>query len=192
MGTVDGPPLPLHTTGSFPTLLVERWRLVCAVYKRRGEPDNHSISTNDAWDLVAKMLFPDDPVRRITEHDVWLIDSYRLYSDSYSRDRNYLDHYRLSVDRLRAPKSSPPKELIVEVNRAYFRLSLMERVNQWFEDKGFDIVPRVFGTSEVDRILAALPARDARRARAGSRHLLSTSAIGSLASDYPSAASILS
>ena len=51
------------------------------------------------------------------------------------------------------------------------------------EDKGFDIVPRVFGTGEVDHILAALPARDARRARAGSRHLLSTPAINSLASD---------
>jgi hypothetical protein len=38
VGTVDGPPLPLHTAGSFPTLLVERWRLVCAVNDRHGKP----------------------------------------------------------------------------------------------------------------------------------------------------------
>jgi len=84
VGTVDGPPLPLHAAGSFRTLRVERWRLVCAVNNRRREPDNHSISTNDAWDRIARMLFPDELVRAPTKHDVWLIDQYRLSVQSFA------------------------------------------------------------------------------------------------------------
>jgi hypothetical protein len=139
--TADGPPLPLHTAGSFLTLLIERWRLVCAVNNRRGEPDNYSIPTNDARDLVAKMLFPDEPVRAITKRDAWLIDRYRL-----SIDPHYLDHYRLSDSRHRGlfgrSKNFAPNELIAEVHQAYFRLSLQEEVGDWFERRGFDLTQR--------------------------------------------------
>jgi hypothetical protein len=85
------------------------------------------------------MLFPHEPVRAITERDAWLIDRYRL-----SNDTHYLDHYRLSSDThyrglFNRRKNFAPKELIAEVDGAYFRLSLMERVNRWFEERGFDL-----------------------------------------------------
>ncbi|MGB8632207.1 MAG: hypothetical protein WCD69_22995 [Xanthobacteraceae bacterium] len=114
---------------------------------RRGEPDDHSIptndaqDTNDAWDFVAKMRFPDEPVRAITNRDAWLIDHYRL-----SIDPHYLDRYRLSDMRSRGSfdpsKKFAPNELIPEVDRAYFRLSLQEAVNEWFERHGFDLAER--------------------------------------------------
>jgi hypothetical protein len=139
VGTVDGPPLPLHTAGSFPTLLVERWRLVCAVNNRREEPDNHSIPTNDAWDRVAKMLFPDEPVRRRSPpRDVWLINRYRPPNDLKHQPASmlpggitYISHH--------PGKVSAPNELIAEVDQAYFRLSLQDHIDEWFVRLGFDL-----------------------------------------------------
>jgi hypothetical protein len=76
------------------------------------------------------MLFPDESVRACTKRDSWLINRYCLFTN----DRHYP---RGLFDR---PKTFAPNQLIAEVDRAYFRLSLMERVNQWFEERGFDVL----------------------------------------------------
>jgi hypothetical protein len=52
VGTVDGPPLPLHTAGSFPTRPIKRCRLVCAVNDRSGK----SNKTDDAWLTATEAL----------------------------------------------------------------------------------------------------------------------------------------
>jgi hypothetical protein len=126
VGTVDGPPAAAsHTAGSFPTLLIERWRLVCAV-NDRGKPDEDSIPTLKAWHHVAKMLFPEEPVRCLTKRDDWLIDHY--YLPQHFPYGHFDDDCRVSA----------PKELIAEVDRAYFRRSLQNAVDEWFKRRGFD------------------------------------------------------
>jgi hypothetical protein len=86
------------------------------------------IPTYVAWDRVAKMLFPDEPVRAITERDAWLISRYRLPTLPY-HGYDIEDEHKLAA----------PNELIAEVDRAYFRLSLQQRVSQWFAERGFDL-----------------------------------------------------
>jgi hypothetical protein len=113
------------------------------VNARRGKPDEHSIPTDAAWDHVAKMLFPDEPVRKPTERDAWLINRYRL-----SINPHYLDRYG-------PPKEFAPNSLIAEIDQAYFRLSLLERVNQWFEDKGFDIQQPTFPKRQFEAAVQA-------------------------------------
>ena len=116
---------------------------MCTVNVRRGDSDNHSIPTNDAWDHVAKLLLPDEPVRKPTKRDAWLINRYRL---------SIAPHY---LDRYGPPKNFAPNALIAEVDQAYFRLSLLERVNQWFEDKGFDIQQSTFPKHQFEAAVQA-------------------------------------
>jgi len=99
---------------------------VCAVNDRPGKPDEDSIPTLTAWHRVAKMLFPEEPVRCLTKRDDWLIDRY--YPPA--RRNTALDVFD---DRIPAPK-----ELIAEVDRAYFRQSLQNEVDEWFKRRGFD------------------------------------------------------
>jgi hypothetical protein len=94
----------------------------------RGKPGEDSFPTLKAWHRVAKMRFPEEPVRWLTEHDRWLIKLYRL---TPRREFPVLDD--LDDDRTLAPK-----ELFAEVDRAYFRLSLQNEVDEWFVRRGFD------------------------------------------------------
>jgi hypothetical protein len=93
----------------------------------RGKPGEDSIPIHKAWHCIAKLLFPQESVRWLTRHDRWLIDRYRL---PVSRNTVFDDF----DDRIPAPN-----ELIAEVDRAYFRWSLEEEVNQWFTERGFDV-----------------------------------------------------
>jgi hypothetical protein len=119
---------------------------------RCGQPDNHSIPTDDAWDYIAKMLSPDEPAR-CTQHDSWLINSY--HPPNYPND---MHRYRGFGD---GPKTFPPRELIPQVDRAYFRLSLMLRVSQWFDEKGIDIeqptIPKHLFEAAVQAEFGQLP-----------------------------------
>ncbi|MFZ2079179.1 MAG: hypothetical protein WAV38_21530 [Xanthobacteraceae bacterium] len=93
----------------------------------RGKPDEDSIPTLTAWHCVAKMLFPEERVRWLTERDRWLVNRYRL------SDGMYFPVHNLDDDRILAPN-----ELIAEVDRAYFRQSLQNAVDEWFIRRGFD------------------------------------------------------
>ena len=74
------------------------------------------------------MLFPHEPVRALTERDHWLINRYRL------PPRRGTDYFNaLDDDRIPAPN-----ELFAEVDRAYFRQSLQNAVDEWFIRRGFD------------------------------------------------------
>ena len=144
MGTVDGPSLPLHTAGSFPTLLVERWRLVCAV--------SDSIPTGKAWHYIAKMLFPEEPVRWCTKRDDWLIKRYVL--PEHFPDGMY--YPGVGDDRRLAPE-----QLFVEVERAYFHLHLQNEVDRLFTERGFDLskttIPKHLFEAAVQAEFGQLP-----------------------------------
>jgi hypothetical protein len=85
-----------------------------------------SIPIDRAWKRVAKILCPGEPVTEITERDAWLINSYRSPAD-------VSDWWTPGM-----PVAAPP-ELRAEVDRAYFRFSLQQRIEAWFEDEGFDL-----------------------------------------------------
>ena len=86
MGTVDGPPLPLHTAGSFPTLLVERWRSVCAVNKRRGKAAKRKSSRGSQNNL--SKTEPSSP---------WLV-----LNDLFQQWRGRLESSQEAADKLEA------------------------------------------------------------------------------------------
>jgi hypothetical protein len=99
------------------------------------------------------MLFPSEPVRACTERDAWLIDRYRPSNDLKHQPASllpggitYISHY--------PGKTSAPNALIAEVDQAYFRLSLMERINQWFEERGFDLEQPTFSKQDFEAALA--------------------------------------
>jgi hypothetical protein len=75
------------------------------------------------------MLFPEEPVRCLTKRDDWLISR---YLDPAPVDG--MDYRVLGFD----DRISAPKELIAEVDRAYFRQSLQNTVDEWFKRRGFD------------------------------------------------------
>jgi hypothetical protein len=110
-----------------------------------------------AWDRVAKMLFPDEPARACTKRDAWLIDRYYLQIDmGVGRSRGLFD---------RRPKTLAPRELTAEVDTAYFRLSLMERVDQWFEKRGFDLQQPTIPRQDFEAALANQKPSAASRAK---------------------------
>jgi hypothetical protein len=106
---------------------------------RRGKPDNHSILRRDAWDLVAKMLFPAHDLVRTYDRDCWLIERYPAIDNPYKHQPasllpggiRYLDSINFA-----------PKELIAEIDQAYFRQSLWKKVSLWFTRRGFDLNQR--------------------------------------------------
>jgi hypothetical protein len=103
------------------------------VNNRSGQPDNHSILTNDAWCVVAKMLFPADELVRTSARDNWLINNSLLVggnwyiSPIFSQGCNH--DYR----------SPAPKELNAEINQAYRRRSSRKEVTSWFIQHGFGL-----------------------------------------------------
>ena len=134
---------------------------MCAVNDRGGKPDKHSIPRNDAWDHVAKMLFPDHELVRTFVRDRWLIDRYCppnnppneiiLKNQPASLLPGGITYISGMVSQGRtgfAPvyqdsgKIFPPKKLIAKVDRAYFRQSLREDVHRWFARHGFDRAQR--------------------------------------------------
>ena len=76
------------------------------------------------------MLFPEEPVRWLTERDRWLVNRYRLPP---RRDMGMSYPVLDNDDRIPAPP-----ELIAEVDRAYFRLELQNDVDDWFVRNGLD------------------------------------------------------
>jgi hypothetical protein len=123
------------------------------VNNRREEPDNRSILTDDAWDYIAKMLSPDEPVRKPTKHDSWLINNY--HPPNYPNDMHRYRGFGAG------PKTWAPPELIPQIDRAYFRLSQMLRVMDWFEEKGIDIeqptIPKHLFEAAVQAEFGQLP-----------------------------------
>ena len=152
MGTADGPPLPQHTAGSFPTLLVERWRLRCVVNNRRGKPDNHSILTTDAWRRVAQGLFRN--YEELTERDAYLIEQYpnpsHFHGDVQMKNQpapllpggiTYVTGFqRAGKPAFRPAYAVPvPSGLVVEVDRAYYRLGQRNKIMAWFKAAGLNL-----------------------------------------------------
>jgi hypothetical protein len=113
---------------------------VCAVNNRRGKPDEHSIPSSAAWHHVARMLFPHEPVRWCTKRDRWLINR---YGSPYNLKNQPASLLPGGVTYISGPGPGPkifaPNELIAEVDRAYFRLSLQNEVDDWFAKRGFDL-----------------------------------------------------
>jgi hypothetical protein len=100
------------------------------------------IPTDKAWKRVAKLLFPGEEVAAITERDAWLINRYYSPSDPPS-------------DWWPGMPVKPPAELCAEVDRAYFRLSLQERVDVWFAAEGFDLTEPALSKEDFEASLAA-------------------------------------
>jgi hypothetical protein len=96
----------------------------------RGKPDEDSIPIPKAWHRVAKMLFPEEPVRWLTERDCWLIKHYYL--------PQHLDPIFGSNPVIGDNRVPAPKEVFAEVDRAYFRQSLQNEVDEWFVRRSFD------------------------------------------------------
>jgi hypothetical protein len=109
------------------------------------------ISPLEAWDRVAKILFPDEEVTFVTERDDWLIDRYLPPGEEY---------YFPGDVRTRAPEA-----LCAEVDRAYYRRSLEDRIVAWFQAKGFDFcTPRPLSRSVFEaRLPVKSPKAAARR-----------------------------
>jgi len=72
-------------------------------------------------------MFPSEPLTWVTARDAWLVNR-------YLSPREDAVYYPDGDDR-----RYPPKELIAEVDRAYFHLSLQDDVDQWFTDRDIDI-----------------------------------------------------
>jgi hypothetical protein len=108
-----------------------------------------SIPTGKAWHYIAKMLFPEEPVRWLIEHDRWLINRYRLPKGLHS----VFDDFD---DRIPAPN-----ELIAEVERAYFHLHLQNEVDRWFTERSFDLskptIPKHLFEAAVQAEFGQLP-----------------------------------
>jgi hypothetical protein len=86
---------------------------------------DETISLEKAWARVAKMRFPHEKVRGCTDRDAWLIGRY------------YRPMQTVIFPGDDAGKQTPPAELVVEVDRAYFRLALEEEIAAWFKAAGF-------------------------------------------------------
>jgi hypothetical protein len=100
------------------------------------------------------MLFPADDLVRTFPRDCWLIDRYRPPSDSGLKNQpasmlpggiTYIS------DDLR---KTAPKELIAEIDQAYFRQSLREEVNLWFTRCGFNRKQRTISKKDFEAALA--------------------------------------
>lgn len=109
------------------------------------------IPTDEAWKRIAKALLPNEKIRDITERDAWLINRYFP---------PWQTEYFGGDDRVQAPK-----DLIAEVDRAYFRLSLRERVEAWFAAEGFDLEAEMISRSDFDARLAAVKVDKPRKDR---------------------------
>jgi len=96
------------------------------------------------------MLFPHEPVRALTERDHWLINRYRLPA---RRDSDGMLYFPV-LDDLDDNRILAPNELIAEVDRAYFRLSLQNEVDEWFTRRGFDPEQRTISKEEFEKRLA--------------------------------------
>jgi hypothetical protein len=91
-----------------------------------------------------------EPVRRaLTKRDRWLIDCYRLPTRC-TIDGTYFP----VLDDLNDNRILAPNELIAEVDRAYFRLSLQNEVEEWFAERGFDLTQPTISKEEFERHLA--------------------------------------
>jgi hypothetical protein len=144
------------------------------VNDRRGEPDNHSIPRTDAWDRVAKLLFPAHELVKTFPRDRWLIDRYcppnnppndiQLKNQPASLLPGGITYISGMVSQGRAGlapvcqdsgKTFPPKKLIREVDEAYFRQSLREDVHRWFARRGFDRAHRTIPKHLLDAAVQA-------------------------------------
>jgi hypothetical protein len=83
----------------------------------------------------------------VTVRDVWQIGRYLPPDHKVS----FLDH------RTRAPET-----LCVEVDRAYYRLSLVDRIDAWFQAHGFDLSAEcAFSRSDFEARLPVISAKAA-------------------------------
>jgi hypothetical protein len=88
--------------------------------------------TNEAWRRVGRMLFGNS-YEQLTGYDRYLTKQYRNPGPVPGQSGvgiSYFDgRYRTFA----------PPELVVEVNRAYFRLVQYNKIDAWFEAEGFDL-----------------------------------------------------
>jgi hypothetical protein len=139
VGTVDGPHAAATHRRQLPHAPTPGGGGWCAVNDRRRKTDKPpiSISTNDAWFHYAKLRFPDEKVWGITERDRWLINHYRNPAQTGNDEDSFyavVDGSVTSIGRAYAPK-----KLEGEVDRAYYRYSVQQEIDAWFEAKGFDL-----------------------------------------------------
>jgi hypothetical protein len=103
------------------------------------------------------MRFPQEPVRWITKRDHWLINRYHPPGEPDGVDE-FGYHPPPAGERYRL---APPTELVQEIDQAYFRLSLLEEVNRWFAERGFDLskptIPKHLFEAAVQAEFGQLP-----------------------------------
>jgi len=58
------------------------------------------------------------------------------------------------LDDLNDNRILAPNELIAEVDRAYFRLSLQNEVEEWFAEQGFDLTQPTISREEFEKRFA--------------------------------------
>jgi hypothetical protein len=99
------------------------------------------ISRREAWNRIANILFPDEEVTSVTERDAWLIGRYLPPGQDVSSQRDpwLIRRYWPSVPEVLFLGKQAPEALCAEVDRAYYRLSLEERIAAWFQAEGFDL-----------------------------------------------------
>jgi hypothetical protein len=105
------------------------------------------ISFREAWNRVAKLLFPGEEVTFVTDRDAWLIDRYVPPGQEVS----FLDH-----------RTQAPEALCAEVDLAYYHRSQADRIGDWFEAQGFDL-SALWAVSRSD-FEARLPVKSAKAA----------------------------
>ena len=130
---------------------------------------NDFIPTYKAWDRVAKMLFPDVDLVGTRTRDRYLIKRYRRPTDDITFKNQpapllpggitYVTGFQQAGRPAFAPAFSVPKELIVEVDQAYFRQPLRKEVSLWFTQRGFDVMQRTISKKDFEAALvkAGLP-----------------------------------
>jgi hypothetical protein len=104
-----------------------------------------------AWNRVAKMLFPAHDLVRTYDRDCWLIERYPAIDNPYKHQPasllpggiTYLDS-----------RNFAPKELIAEIDQAYFRRSLRKKVSLWFTRRGFDLKQPIISKQDFEAVFA--------------------------------------
>lgn len=138
------------------------------------------IPIHKAWNRIAKMHFPDTELVKTFTRDRWLIKRYCPPNEAIPPNETILKHQPSSLlpggityisgmvsqgrtgfaPVYRDPgKIFPPKELITEVDQAYFRRSLREEVKLWFTRHGFDLEQRTISKQDFEAALAKPSAR---------------------------------
>jgi hypothetical protein len=129
------------------------------------------------------MLFPHVELVKTFNRDRWLINCYRppnetsppaiilknqpasLLPGGITYISGMASQGRTGFAPVCQDSGNPPKELIAEVDQAYFRQSLRKEVSLWFTRRGFDLKRRTISKEDFEAALAkpSVTARPARK-----------------------------